>query len=259
MAEIVVVANRKGGTAKTTTVVNLAYALLQSHKRVLVFDLDNQGHVTLGFAESQQALQKMTNPAWLHDMPEIQGVYAYDECLHLALANTAQEADHDSVSLERVTQMLDSASATGLYDVILVDTPPTLGPILLSALAAAHRIIIPAEPTPLASDGVKKLLNACLRAISKKHFRATTIEILPVMVDGQLKLHRQVLVDWTKRFGQGRLLPAIRRNIKLAEAFAAHIPVNRFAPGCAGAQDYRSLCESLFSNQEVIYENHPSS
>ena len=86
-----------------------------------------------------------------------------------------------------------------------------------------------------------------MKAIRNKHFRASGIDILPVMVDGKLRIHRQTLGLWQEKFGAGRILPAIRRNVKLAEAFAVHQPVSEYAPLSAGAKDYRSLCDSLFS------------
>lgn len=249
MSKVLVVANRKGGTAKTTTVVNLAYALSERGARVLVIDLDNQGHIEMGFASQSRLQQPLLQPAWLEDFEEFKGVLAYNDNIHLALAHTNDAFDESGYTLDRFSQFFDSAGEAGGYDTILVDTPPTLGPRLLSALAAAHRIVIPAEPTPLASDGVNKLLNACMKAIKNKHFRANAIDILPVMVDGKLRIHRQTLGLWQAKFGAGRILPAIRRNVKLAEAFALHQPVSEYAPLCAGARDYRSLCDSLFSQQ----------
>ncbi|MDO6474779.1 ParA family protein [Alteromonas sp. 1_MG-2023] len=247
MTKVLVVANRKGGTAKTTTVVNLAYALSEKGAKVLVIDLDNQGHIELGFTAQPDLLSALSQPAWMSEFEEFKGVLAYSDRIHLALAHTDSAFDESAYTLDRFSQLFDNAGDAGHYDIILVDTPPTLGPRLLSALAGAHRIVIPAEPTPLASDGVNKLLNACMKAIRNKHFRASGIDILPVMVDGKLRIHRQTLGLWQEKFGAGRILPAIRRNVKLAEAFAVHQPVSEYAPLSAGAKDYRSLCDSLFS------------
>ncbi|OFC71340.1 ParA family protein [Alteromonas confluentis] len=247
MSDVLVVANRKGGTAKTTTVVNLAYALSERGARVLVIDLDNQGHVEFGFSAGDAQSNQLTMPDWLSSFEEFKGVFCYSDNIQLVLAHTNSAFDESAYKLDRFSSMFDAISSTNQFDIILVDTPPTLGPRLLSALAGANKIVIPAEPTPLASDGVNKLLNACMKAIQNKHFRATTIDILPVMVDGKLRIHRQTLGLWQQKFGAGRILPAIRRNVKVAEAFAVHLPVFEYAPLSAGAEDYRCLCDRLFS------------
>ena len=115
----------------------------------------------------------------------------------------------------------------------------------MSALSAATDIIIPATPLPLASDGVQKLLNACRNAMAERKFRATKLTILPVMVEQNLKLHRQELNNWYGRYGRSKVLSPIRKSIKLAEAFAENKPVFAYAPNSRGAHDYTELCKQL--------------
>lgn len=245
MAKVMVIANRKGGTAKTTTAVNLAYGLSQKGFRVLVCDLDNQGHVAIGFG-CVNGDEPFEQPEWLATVPALKGLYRYNEYIDIAVASNEQQ--QEVFTLPFLTTVFGRVRTLNQYDLILVDTPPTLGPVLLSALAAADQILIPSEPTPLASDGVQKLLNACVRAIKKQQFRATKISVLPVMVDKQLLLHRATLDSWNQRFGATRLLPPIRRNIKVAEAFAACCPVSVYAPACSGAKDYQLLCDNFLPN-----------
>lgn len=246
--KVMVVANRKGGTAKTTTVVNLAYTLAMQNQRVLVIDTDNQGHIAHGFLADAPATRTVT-PAWLNNDNYFKGVVHYHPQLDLCLPRSTIDYLEHNVGLDWLCRFIGHAEVQQGYDIVLIDTPPTLGPILLSALAAADTIIIPAEPSPLSSDGVGKLITACTSAIRKKQFRANKILILPVMVDQQLKLHRHVLKQWSARFGGQRLLPYIRRNIKLAEAFSHRTPVTEYAPRSHGAEDYSVLCAHLFNHQ----------
>lgn len=244
--EVIVVANRKGGTAKTTTVVNLAHQLAVQQQRVLILDLDNQGHIEFGFGHK---LSPVPQSRWLDTTPIFRGLFRFNAWIDLALADIRLGEQEQCVKLHSFCHLLEQPAIQQHYDAVLIDTPPTLGPVLLAALAAANRIVIPAEPTPLASDGVNKLLNACTRAIQGRRFKASRVEILPVMVDKHLTLHRQTLGQWEGRFGHDRVLPAIRRNIKLAEAFSHQQPVAEYAPRCAGAQDYKVLCKTLFTHQ----------
>lgn len=242
MAQVLVVANRKGGTAKTTTVVNLAYSLTHAGYRVLVIDCDNQAQASHGFIPTidQDGLQ---SPVWLNGVDYFSGTCTVSPRLMLCIPK-AQGAQ-DSLQLNWLEELAFHPEVQGTFDYVLVDTPPTLGAVLMGAMAIADIIVIPAEPTPLASNGVMKLIGACKNAVINNQFRARQILLLPVMVDEQLILHRQILKEWIVRFGESRVLPFIRRNVKLAEAFLVNKPVQQYAPGSNGARDYQQLSENL--------------
>lgn len=240
---VITVANRKGGTAKTTTVVNLAYGFAQANKRVIVLDLDNQGHVmhglkALGCVQQSDITELPLNTFFTSIVKCADNIYATD--VDTCNANTNEE-----ITLDVLRNWCDSEAVTKHFDIVLIDTPPTLSPQLMAALSAATDIIIPATPLPLASDGVQKLLNACRNAMEERKFRATKLTILPVMVEQNLKLHRQELSNWYGRYGRSKVLNPIRKSIKLAEAFAENKPVFAYAPNSRGAHDYTELCKQL--------------
>lgn len=81
--------------------------------------------------------------------------------------------------------------------------------------------------------------------MAQRKFRATKLTILPVMVEQNLKLHRQELSGWYERYGRNKVLVPIRKSIKLAEAFAQNKPVFAYAPNSRGAHDYTELCKQL--------------
>jgi chromosome partitioning protein len=242
LARVTVVANRKGGTAKTTTVVNLAHEIARCNKRVLVIDCDNQGQVEEGFKAMCKDAE-LTSPGWLQNQSFFKGLAKVSEYLHICQPNQEKFIAPDDLTW--LGALVDHASVQQDYDYVVIDTPPTLGTVLLGAMSVADTIVVPAEPTPLASSGVIKLVNTCMQAVRKRQLKAQQILLLPVMVDKQLKLHRQILQHWEARFGQRRILPFIRRNITLAEAFASQQPVQLYAPDSNGARDYQQLCSDF--------------
>lgn len=241
--KVITVANRKGGTAKTTTVVNLAYGFAQAGKRVMVIDLDNQGHVMHGLKALGCTLQsEITELPISHFFTS---VVKCSENIYATNVDTNKANTNDNITLDTLRNWCDSVPVTTHFDIVLIDTPPTLSPQLMAALSAATDIIIPATPLPLASDGVQKLLTACRNAMAERKFRATRLTILPVMVEQNLKLHRQELGGWYERYGRNKVLLPIRKSIKLAEAFAQNKPVFAYAPQSRGAHDYTELCKQL--------------
>lgn len=248
---VITVANRKGGTAKTTTVVNLAFGLAQHGNRVLVLDLDNQGHVMQGLTalgtESQDIITTMPLKGFFTSIVKC------SEKIYATHVDTTRANTNDDIALDAIRLWCDSDQVSTHFDIVIIDTPPTLSSQLMAALSAATDIIIPATPMPLASDGVQKLLNACRKAMAERKFRATSLTILPVMVEQNLKLHRQELSSWYGRYGRNKVLSPIHKNITLAEAFAKKKPVFAYAPHSRGARDYTELCKQLIGyKQEVM-------
>lgn len=240
---VITVANRKGGTAKTTTVVNLAYGFAQQGCRVMVIDLDNQGHVMQGLNGLKIEMQTDINRMPLRHF--FTGIVKCSDNIYATCVDTSRANTNEHLPLDTIRNWCDSVETSVLFDVVIIDTPPTLSPQLMAALAAATDIIIPAAPLPLASDGVQKLLNACRNAMAEGKFRATQLTILPVMVELNLKLHRRELDNWYIRYGRKKVLSPIRKSISLAEAFAENKPIFAHAPNSRGACDYTELCKQI--------------
>ena len=183
LARVTVVANRKGGTAKTTTVVNLAHEIARCNKRVLVIDCDNQGQVEEGFKAMCKDAE-LTSPGWLQNQSFFKGLAKVSEYLHICQPNQEKFIAPDDLTW--LGALVNHASVQQDYDYVVIDTPPTLGTVLLGAMSVADTIVVPAEPTPLASSGVIKLVNTCMQAVRKRQLKAQQILLLPVMVDKQL-------------------------------------------------------------------------
>lgn len=245
-ARILAVANRKGGTAKTTTAVNLAAALGQRGCRVLLVDLDTQGHAGLGFG-----VRASTGQPTVHDL--YRGTGGAD--LGRAIRSTAvpnvdvlpadrgfSGPDGPVAPLALATALRSLAEA---YAMILIDTAPTADALLINALASAHHVLVPTQLHHLAVDGVAQFARSFFHVATTLNPALGGLSILPVQVDLRITMQRDALEQLTTRFGRERLLPGIRSDIALAEAFGHAVPVRHFKARARAIQDFEQLCDHV--------------
>jgi chromosome partitioning protein len=243
---VLTVANRKGGSGKTTTVVNLAAEWAARGRRVLVIDLDTQGHAGFGLGVEPA---KSTRTA--HEIFRDPRFDVLDAGLATAWSNLwCVPADplydglgplRDSLLVARQLRRPEM----GAYDIIVLDTPPSLDPVLANAMAAADGILIPLLPHALSAEGVRQLSRLFYRTATTANSELTLIGLLPVMASERIGHHRAVIADMSGQFGADRVLRPIRCDIQLAAAFAAHQPIRHFAPRSRGALDYYLLADEL--------------
>jgi chromosome partitioning protein len=248
-ARVLAVANRKGGTAKTTTAVNLAAALAHRGLRVLLVDLDTQGHAGLGFG-ARAAPGEPT----LHDL--YRGVGAAD--LARAVRSTSVPnvdvlpADRGFPGPQGAVAPLGLATALAplseAYAVTLIDTAPTADALLISALASAHHVLVPTQLHHLAVDGVGQFARSFFRVATTLNPGLRGLSILPVQVDLRITMQREALERLAARFGRERLLPGIRPDIALADAFGREVPLRYFKPRSRAIQDFEVLCNHVMEN-----------
>jgi chromosome partitioning protein len=246
-AAILVVTNRKGGTGKTTTAVNLAAEFAAQGRQVLLIDLDSQGHCGVGLD---------LNPA--KDAPTIHSLFqsplfrladaiyptAWPD-LFLAPANPLFEHGTGSGDPLRLRRALEDEGLTDRFDLILIDTPPSLDDLLLNALCAAQRVLVPFLPHHLSGEGMRNLARVLFKVASGMNADLKLLGFLPVMLDRRISLHRSVTEGVARQYGQGRLLSGIRSDIKLAESFLHRCPVRAYQPGCRGADDYAQAAREI--------------
>lgn len=252
-ARILAVANRKGGTAKTTTAVNLAAALAARGQRVLLVDLDTQGHAGLGFG-----VRAAPGEPTVHDLFKGNG----PADLGRAIRSTGVEnvdvlpADRGFSGPEGAVAPLGLATAltplAQAYAVTLIDTAPTADALLISALASAHHVLVPTQLHHLAVDGVGQFARSYFRVATTLNPGLRGLSILPVQVDLRITMQREALERLAARFGRERLLPGIRPDIGLAEAFGRDVPLRHFRARSRAIQDFEVLCSHVMDKLASI-------
>ncbi len=244
---VLVITNRKGGAGKTTVSVNVAAEFVALGKRVLLIDLDSQGHCAVGLGVKVGSKQST-----IHDIFTLSDLSIHDAVcettipnLFLLPANPAFQHHKSGNDNQCLVRLLADESIATQFDVVIIDTPPSLDNLLLNALCAATWVLVPYVPHPLSFEGVRQLVRILFNVISEQNPKLKILGFLPVMTTSKVRQHRQVSEQVTKQFGALRVLNGIRTDIKLAEAFAANKPVRFYAPKSRGAEDFAQLATTL--------------
>lgn len=244
---VIAVANRKGGAGKTTTAVNLAAGLARKGLATLLVDLDTQGHAGLGLglvaARGTPTVHDLFSRGHEALLPAIRPTLVPG--LDLAPADRRFEHGGESTDSGLLARALALPELRGRYRMVVIDTPPSLDPLLINALTAARGVVIPFVPHPLAAEGIKQFAQLFFRIRTSGNPELRIMALVPVQVNMKIVLHRQVMAAMVLQFGPEKLRGLIHVDIKLAESFAAGQPICRYAPASRGCLDYQALTEDL--------------
>lgn len=245
--QVIAIANRKGGTGKTTVSVNLAAELAALGKRVLLVDLDSQGHCAVGLGMKVQRGDALAHDIFMDSETQLAQVIRHTSFTNLALAPADQSFEHGSGLRDecRLARTLAEEEIAARFDVVIVDTPPSLDILLLNALTAAHWVLVPYIPHHLSYEGVRQLMRVLFKVMTNANPALKVLGFLPTMLAEHIRLHRAITGEVSRQFGAHRVLAGIRSDIRLAEAFAAGKPVRHYAQKSRGAQDFAELAASL--------------
>jgi chromosome partitioning protein len=245
---VVAVANQKGGVGKTTTAVNVS-AYLALGLRVLLLDLDPQANATSSLGLDPNGVELSTYDALIGQATLADAIVSSGRTqLDVAPASRALAgAQVELVDLpdreRRLVRALDGV--TSRYDVVLIDTPPSLGILTLNALVAADLLLAPVQCEYLALEGVAQLMETIELVRATLNPRLELLGMLMTMFDPRTRLSPQVVEEVRRHFPDRTFQTVIPRSVRLSEAPSYGKPVLEYEPTSRGASAYADLAQEL--------------
>jgi chromosome partitioning protein len=253
----IAVMNQKGGAGKTTTAVNVAAAMGELDRRVLLVDLDPQhsasdwllgrngeGQEARGLYDCLVNNENITNYIYSTTATGVDLVPSTDWMLGVDKA-LSMEAGAEAILRETLEKLPQDQ-----WNFVLLDCPPSLGFLSVSALVAADEVLVPVEAEYMALSGLASLLRSVERVQRRLNPKLSLSSILVCKVDARKNLSKEVMSTLSGRFEKVILNAVVRDNVRLAEAPSFAEPITTYAPKSAGAEDYRTVARELVSRYE---------
>lgn len=254
--KILAIVNQKGGVGKTTTTINLAAALAESGRKVLVLDLDPQGNASTGLGLEQDQRDVTTYDFLIGDASPEEAVQQTEfDRLYLIPATTdLSSADIELISNEKRSFLLRDAlrqlpmDSFG-FDYILIDCPPSLNILTVNALIAADAVMVPLQSEFFALEGLSQLM-LTIREVRQAANPNLRIEgVVLTMYDKRNNLSRQVELDARENLGDLVFKTLIPRNVRLSEAPSFAMPVLSYDSSSKGSIAYRALAAEVMRRE----------
>ena len=248
-ARIIAMCNQKGGVGKTTTTINLAAALAEYGRKILVVDFDPQGALSVNLdADYQDAttIYDLLMDSTLDPVAAIQKTSI--ENLDVIPANI----DLSAAEMNLVTEMGRERVLDGIlkkvkndYDIIFIDCQPSLGLLTVNALTAAHGVLIPMATEFFALRGVALLVQTIDKVKARTNPALELDGLIPTMHDSRTLHAREVLARLQEAFPTLVFDTAIARTVKFPDATVARKPITQFAPNSVAAESYPRVAREL--------------
>jgi chromosome partitioning protein len=251
MARIIAVLNQKGGVGKTTTTINVGAFMAKQGKNVLLVDLDPQGNATSGLGFDKLGLTSTTYSLLL-DGVTADNVRHATSIKHLDIMPTNADLSGAEVQLATLPDRELKLKAAiheiaGLYDIVLIDCPPSLGLLTVNALAAATDVLIPVQTEYYAMEGLSQLIQTIQRVQQGLNQSLRILGVVMTMYDSRTSLSEQVRTEITRVFGDLVFKTVIPRNVRLAEAPSHGLPVMEYDKWSKGSRAYKSLTKEVLA------------
>ena len=258
--KIISIINQKGGVGKTTTVINLASALSQQGKKILVIDLDPQGNATTGLGLSNSEQSDKTIYGILNGTTSISNVIKKTsfENLDLITSNvdlsgleveTAGDSDRAFILKTKLIAYLNDSRA--LYDYVLIDCPPSLSLLTVMALVSSNSLLVPLQTEFFALEGITQLVKTIDRIKENLNPNLKIRGILLTMFDKRNRLSTEVDREARNYFKEKVYQTVIQRNVRLSEAPSHGLPCVVYDKNCVGSKSYFRLAEEFLKKNQI--------
>lgn len=256
----IAIINQKGGCGKTTTAINVSAAAARRGQRVLLIDLDPQGHCALGLSVPAGSIDRQIGDALMADLNRPIDVTEMTwqggdnlDLIPSSVRLAALEAVSGGLSRlpdrdRRLEQLLRWLAPR--YDLCILDCPPHIGLLTFNALRACSEIIVPVETSYFALQGAENQVRT-IETVARRIGRSLSVVLLPTMFDEQVRLSREILEELRRRYGESVSPVTIRYCCSLREAASFGQAIFEYAPESTGRADYEALARWLEHHRPV--------
>ncbi|MBI3548837.1 MAG: ParA family protein [Elusimicrobia bacterium] len=252
-AEVISIANQKGGVGKTTSAISLAAALAHNGKDTLLIDMDPQGNASSGLGFDKKTMEENIYPVLMGTLPIEKAVrntkvdYLDMICANGHLIGAEIELVSAIAREMRLKQVIDRVSEA--YQFIIIDCPPSLGLLTLNALAATNKVIIPIQSEYYALEGLASFMDTIGKIRMALNPGLSVEGVLLTMFDTRIALGHQVKAEIEKHFQGMTFKTAIPRNIRLAEAPGFGQSIIQYDQRSRGAEAYLALAAEILERR----------
>ncbi|ACA20630.1 Cobyrinic acid ac-diamide synthase [Methylobacterium sp. 4-46] len=244
-ARVLSSANCKGGTGKSTVAVNLAADLAAEGFRVLVIDLDPQGHAGFGFGLAARLGRGNSHAPLLGRRVDLREAVLRSEEDEVDLLPA--DRGFDGQITAQGIRCLDDAlwPLRADYDLMLIDVPPAAAALTVCALMASDGVVIPTTLDPLGLEGVRQFARSYHRMMLQFGAAELGFAIAPMRIDLRSNVEKEVLGRLRTDFGPGQMIRGVRVDVAVSEAFARRRPLRRHRDRARAVDDFRGLAADV--------------
>ncbi len=246
MARIITFANKKGGSGKTTVVVNLGAVLGKLGQRVLIMDLDPQSHATLISGIDTYEKKRGIGSVIRKSFPLTEAIVQGPQGLYDIIPSYHKDEPYVMYGLQRdFRNFIDPVA--DLYDFILIDTPPSREDILIFSLSFSTELMIPLPLQFLAMEGLAELIGLLVKISKKINPDLKLTAVIPVMTGMRTNHAAGVCAQLEKIFNDKLLQTGIRQDVKIADSAWNQLPVILYSPHTRASEDFLNLAQHILS------------